>query len=87
MNIEYNEAKAKSNLKKHGVTFTEAETALHDPSALCQEDSSSKGESRWVLLGMSNKIRLLTVVYTVRSEHIRIISARRATRHESKYYA
>jgi len=54
VNIEYNEAKAKSNLKKHGVTYTEAETALHDPSALCQEDSSSKGESRWVLLGMSN---------------------------------
>ena len=87
MDIEYDESKARSNLKKHHVSFREAETAMFDPYALCQEDSGSRDESRWVLLGMSEQARLLTVVYTMRSDRIRIISARKATRRESKYYA
>lgn len=87
MDIEYNERKARSNLKKHRVSFKEAKTAMFDPFALCQEDSGSRDESRWVLLGMSDKTRLLTVVYTMRAKRIRIISARRAIKRESKYYA
>jgi len=87
MEIEYDPAKAKSNLKKHGVSFEEATTALYDPMALVQEDTDSIGENRWVLIGLSSQTNLLTVVYTLREEVIRIISARRATRKEAKYYA
>jgi len=88
MEIEYDPAKAKSNLKKHGVSFEEATTALYDPMALVQEDRDSIGENRWILIGLSSTTNLLTVVYTLRREEvIRIISARRATRKEAKYYA
>jgi uncharacterized DUF497 family protein len=56
--------------------------------ALAQEDESSEGEARWVLIGMSANARLLTVVYTLRDENrIRLISARKATRKEASCYA
>jgi uncharacterized DUF497 family protein len=88
MEIEYDPAKAKSNLKKHGVSFEEAATALYDPMALVQEDTDSIGENRWILIGLSSQTNLLTVVYTLREEEIiRIISARKATRKEAVYYA
>ena len=88
MEIEGDADKAASNLRKHGVSFEEAATALLDPMALAQEDSSAEGESRWVLLGMSAQPRLLTVVYTLRGQdRIRLISARRATRKEAGQYA
>jgi uncharacterized DUF497 family protein len=88
MEIEWDADKAASNLRKHGVSFEEAATALLDPMALAQEDSSAEGESRWVLLGMSAQPRLLTVVYTLRGQdRIRLISARRATRNEAGQYA
>ena len=88
MEIEWDSDKADSNLKKHGVSFEEAATALLDPMALAQEDAASEGESRWVLIGMSAQLRLLTVIYTLRrQDRIRLISARRATRKEAKHYA
>jgi uncharacterized protein len=88
MEIEWDADKAASNLRKHGVSFEEAASALLDPMALAQEDSSAEGEARWVLLGMSAQLRLLTVVYTLRSQdRIRLVSARRATRKEAKQYA
>jgi uncharacterized protein len=88
MEIEWDADKAASNLRKHGVSFEEAATALLDPMALAHEDSSAEGESRWVLLGMSAQPRLLTVVYTLRGQdRIRLISARRATRKEAGQYA
>ena len=88
MEIEWDSDKADSNLKKHGVSFEEAATALLDPIALAQEDAASKGEARWVLIGMSARLRLLTVVYTLRrQDRVRLISARRATRKEAKHYA
>ena len=89
MEIEFDPIKAASNIKKHGISFNEAATALFDSNALVQEDISSEGEHRWVLIGMSNQARLLTVVYTLRDEEerIRIISARKATRKEVNYYA
>jgi uncharacterized DUF497 family protein len=56
--------------------------------ALAFEDPDAKGESRWILLGMSSQARLLTLVYTLRDdERIRLISARKATRNEAKQYA
>jgi uncharacterized DUF497 family protein len=85
--IEYDSAKARSNLRKHGISFQEAATALLDESAFAMEDVNSEGEDRWVLLGMSKTGRLLTVVYTLRMHRIRLISARKATRQEVKTYA
>jgi uncharacterized DUF497 family protein len=65
-----------------------AATSLLDPSALAQEDETSEGEARWVLIGMSANARLLTVVYTLRIENrIRLISARKAARKEAAFYA
>ena len=60
----------------------------YDPLALVQEDTDSTGENRWIFIGFSSQTNLLTVVYTLREkEVIRIISARKATRKEAKYYA
>ncbi len=88
MEIEYDPQKAKLNLKKHGVSFEEAVSALFDPLALVQEDIDSVGENRWVFIGLSQDKNLLTIIYTLRNEEvIRIISARKATRNEAKYYA
>jgi hypothetical protein len=88
MEIEWDSDKADSNLKKHGVSFEEAATALLDPMALAQEDAAAEDEPRWVLIGMSAQMRLLTVVYTLRrQDRVRLISARKATRKEAKHYA
>ena len=86
--IDWDVAKAASNLTKHGVSFEEAATALMDPAALAQEDSAATSEARWILIGLSVRARLLTVVYTVRADdRIRLISARKSTRKEASYYA
>jgi uncharacterized DUF497 family protein len=81
MNYEWDPAKAEANLAAHGVSFTEAVTALEDDFALTREDSASASEQRFVTLGMSSFANLLVVVYTYREPNvIRIISAWRATR-------
>ncbi|MEO6080143.1 MAG: BrnT family toxin [Steroidobacteraceae bacterium] len=85
--IEWDAAKADGNLRKHGISFEEAATSLLDPLALAQEDDAAAGEARWVLIGMSTHFRLLTVVYTLRADCIRLISARKATRKEASFYA
>ena len=87
MKIEFDEAKARANLKKHGVSFEEAATALFDERALSMEDPYAREESRCLLLGMSDLARLLMVVYTVRHNRIRLISARKATKREVNNYA
>lgn len=88
MEIEWDSDKASSNLRKHGVSFEEAATALLDPRALAQEDAHSEAEARWVLVGMSSRVRLLTIVYTLRDgDRVRLISARKATEKEASYYA
>ena len=87
MNIEHDPNKARLNEVKHGISFDEAATALLDGNALSIEDNDSQGENRWVLIGMSEKVRLITVVYTLRGETIRLISARKATRKEARNYA
>ena len=87
VDIEWDPAKAASNLKKHGISFEEASTVLLDPNALAQPDTSST-EERWLLMGMSSEARLVTLVYTLRGEdRIRLISARKTTRKEAKHYA
>ena len=87
MNIEYDLAKAESNFRKHGVSFNEAATAILDENALVMEDVDSEDENRWILVGLSSEAQLLTVIYTVRDEFVRIISARKSTKNEARYYA
>jgi uncharacterized DUF497 family protein len=87
MNVEFDPKKALSNLKKHGVAFDAASIALLDPLALVIEDPDATGEARWLLIGMSDA-GLLIICYTLRDEEtIRLISARKATTKEKKYYA
>lgn len=86
MGIEFDKKKAASNLKKYGVSFDEAATALLDPMALVREDDDTQDEVRFVLLGMSNADHLLTVCYALRIEIIRLISARMATKNERRQY-
>jgi uncharacterized DUF497 family protein len=85
MQFEWDEDKARSNLKKHGVSFEEASTVFGDPLALTIPDPlHSEEEDRFVTLGESNRRRL--VVSTDRDDRIRIISARVATKREKKNY-
>jgi uncharacterized DUF497 family protein len=88
MEVEWDAQKAVENLKRHGVSFEEAATSLLDPHALAREDELSEGEARWILVGLSTRVRLLTVVYTLRNEErIRLISARKASQKEENQYA
>jgi uncharacterized protein len=82
MKLQFDPAKAKSNRKKHGVSFADAENAFYDPFAVHQEDPFAAGEERWIGLGMGNTGRVLVVVYTYRGAEIRLISVRQATSRE-----
>jgi uncharacterized DUF497 family protein len=84
--FEFDPAKAKANLRKHGVAFSDAEQALRDPSALTIEDPDSEDEQRFVTLGMDALGRVLVVIHTQRGERIRIVSARKASRGEMENY-
>ena len=86
-NFEWDPAKAEANLKKHGVSFEEAVTAFGDPLSMNMPDPDhSEGEQRFIVLGMSDRYRLLVVCYAKRPPRTRIISARLATRPERKDY-
>lgn len=85
----WDELKNKTNKKKHGVSFEEAETAFLDENGLSMHDPDhSHEEDRFVLIGMSQNLRLLVVVHAYRESDdiIRIISARTAKKNEEKTY-
>ena len=84
--IEWDANKAKVNLKKHGIHFSDAEAVLFDPNAISFEDENAEGEQRHVAMGLDHLGRVLVVVYTYRGENIRLISARRATQNERRAY-
>ena len=85
MRFTWDARKAASNLKKHGVSFSEAATAFEDKRGAYYPDALH-GE-RFILIGYSRRHRLLYVVHAeVQQDVIRIISARRATRHEKAHY-
>jgi uncharacterized DUF497 family protein len=89
MSLEFawDEDKAKTNLKKHRVSFEEASSVFGDPLALTIPDPlHSEEEERFITLGESHRRRILVVVTTDRGDSIRIISARVATRRERKNY-
>ncbi len=80
-------AKASQNLEKHGVDFADAVGALEDELALTVRDPRSPAtEERFITMGKDPLDRLLVVVYAWRGERIRIISARKATGRERRYY-
>jgi len=87
MKNEWDPGKAKSNIKKHGVSFEEAATALSDPlSATGVDPDHSITEVRFITFGISELGRLLVVAHTEKRETIRIINARKATKGERKLY-
>ncbi len=85
--FEWDPAKAKMNLRKHGIAFREAATVLWDPLDITIFDPDhSNEENRFITFGFSTAGRLLMVAHTERGERIRIISARRLTRAEREAY-
>ena len=86
MGLQYDPAKAASNFKKHGVSFADAEGVFYDPLTLHRPDPDADAEERSVALGLGATGDVLVVVYTIRGEDIRLISARRATRQEIREY-
>ncbi len=86
MDVEWDPAKARSNLKKHGISFSDAEAVLFDPFALSMEDPAGL-EQRFLALGCGGLGKTLVVVYAyTQRDSIRIISARYATSAERKRY-
>ena len=89
MRFQWDQNKNLANIKKHKVSFEEAKTVFFDDNArLIPDPEHSISEERFIILGITNKLRLLIVVHTYKgnNETIRIISARKATKSESKYY-
>lgn len=86
--FEWDEAKNTVNRRKHGVSFDEAKTVFaYELARLLPDPDHSVSEERFILLGMSRSFSLLVVCHCEHgSEHIRIISARKANRHERKQY-
>lgn len=91
--FEWDERKALANRQKHGIDFDEAKTVFNDPLLLTyRDDEHSDNEERAISIGLSARSRLLLVVHTEQTMQddlvrIRIISCRKATATERKYYA
>ncbi len=89
LRFEWDEKKNKENIRKHGISFDEAQTVFFDENAMRFFDPDhSQDEDRFIMLGMSFKLRALVVCHCYREggAKIRIISARKANKHEKKDY-
>ena len=86
MRFVYDPAKAAANVKKHKVSFADAEGVLEDLLAVTIEDPDSEDERRFVTIGLGSAGELLVAVYTERHGSYRLISARRPTRKERRQY-
>ena len=89
MKFHWDPLKAKSNIQKHGISFEEASSVFYDEEALLRDDPDhSDDEDRFIILGMSAFANLLVVCHCYREsdEIIRLISARKATKKETKQY-
>jgi uncharacterized DUF497 family protein len=90
MRFSWDPRKAKANERKHGITFEEASSAFFDEDALVMDDPDhSDDEDRFVLLGLSYRLRLVVVCHALREEAdlIRLISARKAVKQERTQYS
>jgi uncharacterized DUF497 family protein len=87
LNFEWDEEKARTNLKKHRISFDEATTVFLDPFSITIPDPDhSVDEQRYIDIGSSDKGRMLVVVYTEHGASIRIVSCRKAGPSERKLY-
>ena len=87
LRFAWDAGKAKTNLRKHGVSFGEAATAFEDPLSITVPDPDhSARESRFILIGRTRQEHLVVVAHIERDETIRIISARAASRRERTAY-
>jgi len=89
MKIVWYDNKNRENIRKHNVSFEEAETVFYDPNGkLINDPEHSDNEDRFIILGLSKKLRLLVVCHCYREndEVIRIITARKATKKETIVY-
>ena len=89
LRFDWDEQKNKSNRRKHGIWFEEAQSVFGDPHGrLFYDPEHSEHEDRFILLGMSFAARILVVVHCYRNSdsEVRIISARKATRNEVRFY-
>ena len=87
LSFEWNPFKAERNEQKHGVAFSEATTVFGDPlSMIAYDPDHAMDEDRYIIVGTSERGRLLMVAYTERGDSIRIVSARPLTRAERKAY-
>jgi uncharacterized DUF497 family protein len=87
MEFKWDPQKAAKNLRKHKVSFKEAATVFSDPlSATVPDPDHSEEEDRYIIVGMSNRLRLLIVSFAEEGDDTRIISARELTRGERKAY-
>jgi hypothetical protein len=89
IHFEWDESKNRSNVRKHGVSFAEAQTVFYDEYAILYNDPDhSEDEDRFIMLGMSYRLRVLVVCHCYRAGNsvIRIISARSADKDEESEY-
>ena len=87
MKFEWDPLKATKNVQKHNVSFQEAATVFNDALSITFPDPDhSFGERRYVIMGLSRYAQLLVVAHTDRDDCVRIISARRTTRNEKRFY-
>ena len=89
--FSWDDAKNESNQSKHGISFESAQLVFDDPLHISRQDRIENGEERWQTLGFAGGVVLLLIAHTWRDtetegEHIRIVSARRATKLERKIY-
>jgi uncharacterized protein len=81
----WDEAKRLANLKKHGIDFADAQKILRGLTFTAEDDREAYGEPRFLTLGLLED-QVVSVTHTERREEIRIISIRKATKHETRFY-
>lgn len=86
MRFQYDPSKVVNNFRKHGVSFADAEGVFYDPLARHRPDPDAAGEERFIAVGLGSAGQILVVVYTLRGDDIRLISARRSTPKERRSY-
>jgi uncharacterized DUF497 family protein len=87
LTFEWDEVKAKENVRKHKIPFDEGKTIFNDPFLLTYPDIANyEAEERFINIGVSAKGRILVLIHTERHGNIRIISCRKATVRERRHY-
>jgi len=86
MDYQWDPAKAKANVRKHGVEFADAIAVFDDPEAVTIEEPDSEGEQRFLSIGLDIFGRIIVVAYTYWGDDARLISARKATKEEVRIY-